>query len=294
MASELTKRVAVAAVGIPFAVFIIYWGGWAMAVVLAIIAVIGASEFTRIARARDVHPPAVLTMMAAAAYVIVAASLPGAGVGMAAIWLLTTVLLVMSLSAVIWTRGVEGRPLASAGAMVLAALLTGGTLAYLVFLRGAMATWSDPLNTRAAGFSLVAYPLAVTWINDTFAYFGGRALGKHKLIPRISPGKTVEGTIAGVLGSLLTSVLYTQFVFGDEFGLDVGIGAAIVGGLLISAAAVIGDLAESLLKREAGVKDSGTLLPGHGGVLDRFDALYFTLPVAYWFIFFVILTKGPR
>lgn len=294
MAGELTKRVAVAAVGIPFAVFIMYWGGWPMAVVLAAVAAIGAAEFVRIARARDVHPPAVLTMLAAAAFVLVAASLPEAGIAMSAIWLLTTALLLVSMSAVIWTRGVEGRPLASAGAAVLAALLTGGMLTYIVFLRNAMTTWSDPYNSRAAGFALVAYPLAVTWINDTFAYFGGRAFGRHKMIPRVSPGKTVEGTIAGLIGSLITSVWYTQYIFGGKFDLDVSVRAAIVGAVVLWAAAIIGDLAESLLKREAGVKDSGTLLPGHGGVLDRFDALYFTLPVAYWFTFFVILTKGVR
>ena len=132
----------------------------------------------------------------------------------------------------------------------------------------------------------------MTWINDTFAYFGGRKFGKHKLIPRISPGKTREGTLSGLAGSILTSYLYGHFVFEQWLGLPFGIIAGVVGGLLICVGATVGDLAESLLKREAGVKDSGSLLPGHGGVLDRFDALYFTLPIAYWFLYVVLRLGG--
>ena len=180
-------------------------------------------------------------------------------------------------------------------------MLTGGTLTYAIFLREALgqspyrfhAGELDALVTSNwAGFSLVAFPLAVTWINDTFAYFGGRRFGKHKLIPRVSPGKTREGTIAGLIGGVLTAVLYGQFVFEQWLGIPFGILAGVMGGVLLSAGAVVGDLAESLLKREAGVKDSGTLLPGHGGVLDRFDALYFTLPIAYWFLHFVLKFGG--
>jgi phosphatidate cytidylyltransferase len=301
MAGELSKRVAVAAVGIPFAIFILYIGGWPMAIVLAMIAGMGANEFIRIARQREVQPPAVLTIISAALFLILAAILPTPARAAPWFWLLVTALLLIASITVIWTRGVEGRPLAAIGATLFAVLLTGGTLAYAVFLREALA--HSPYRFRTgeldtfmsggwAGFSLVAYPLAVTWINDTFAYFGGRSMGRHKLIPRVSPGKTVEGTISGAIGAVLTSVVFAKLVFSDWLGIDVGILAAIAGGLLISAGAVLGDLVESLLKREAGVKDSGTLLPGHGGVLDRFDALYFTLPIAYWFLFFVMQLGG--
>lgn len=301
MAGELTKRVAVAAVGIPFAILILYIGGWPLALVLAMIAAMGANEFIRIARQRDVHPPRMLTMLSAAVFLIVAAVLPTPLRATPWFWLLLTALLLVAAITVIWTRGVEGRPLATIGATLFGALLTGGTLTYAVFLREALA--HSPYRFRTgeldtfmssgwAGFSLVAYPLAVTWINDTFAYFGGRSMGKHKLIPRVSPGKTVEGTISGALGAVITSIVIAKVVFSNWLGIDVGVVAAIIGGLLISAGAVLGDLVESLLKREAGVKDSGTLLPGHGGVLDRFDALYFTLPIAYWFLYFVMQLDG--
>lgn len=302
MAGELTKRVAVAAVGIPIAIFIIYLGGWALTALLALIAALGAAEFLRIARAGSVHPVAALTIGAAPLFVIIAQLLPTPGAAGLMYWLLITIVLLLATTAVIWTRGPEGRPLASSAATMLGALLTGGTLAYAVFLRhgfmhsphrfdaGAL---NGLITSRWAGFSLVAFPLAVTWINDTFAYFGGRKFGKNKLIPRVSPAKTREGALAGLIGSVLTAILYGHFVFEQWLGIEFGIVAGILGGMLLSAGAVIGDLFESLLKREAGVKDSGTLLPGHGGVLDRFDALYFTLPIAYWFLY-VALRLGSN
>lgn len=301
MAGELAKRVTVAAIGIPLAVFLLYTGGWALAALLALIAALGAWEFIRLARTGGVAPPVLLTVAAATLFVVIAALMPTPVSAAPWYWLVMTVLVLSASAVVIWTRGVQGRPLASGAAVMLAALLTGGTLAYAIFLREALAhspyrfkggEVNALLASKWAGFSLVAFPLAVTWINDTCAYFGGRSLGKHKLIPRVSPGKTVEGTVAGLVGSLVTAMLYAKFVFNDWLGLPMSFAVAAVGGALIAAAAVVGDLAESLLKREAGVKDSGALLPGHGGVLDRFDALYFTLPVAYWFLFVVLRFGG--
>jgi phosphatidate cytidylyltransferase len=301
MAGELTKRVAVAAVGIPIAIVVLYIGGFALAALLAIIAGLGAGEFIRIAKQRDVVPIASATIAGAVLFIVIAAFRPSPLQSSPWFWLLMTALLLAAMSGVIWTRGVEGRPLASASATLLGVLLTGGTLTYAIFLREALAhspyrfaggDVNALVGSNWAGFSLVAFPLAVTWINDTFAYFGGRKFGKHKLIPRVSPGKTREGTIAGLIGSVLTAVLYGYFVFDQWLGLPFNPLYGVVGGILISMGAVVGDLAESLLKREAGVKDSGTLLPGHGGVLDRFDALYFTLPIAYWFLYFVLQFGG--
>lgn len=301
MAGELTKRVAVAAVGIPIAIVVLYLGGFVLAALLALIAALGAAEYIRIARHHEVFPVALLTTLGSVAFLLIAAMLPTPVRAGPWFWLLVTALLLGATSTVIWTRGVEGRPLASGAATLLGAVLTGGTLTYAIFLRAALAHSPhrfqggdvDALvSSNWAGFSLVAYPLAVTWINDTFAYFGGRKFGKHKLIPRISPGKTREGTLSGLAGSILTSYLYGHFVFEQWLGLPFGIIAGVVGGLLICVGATVGDLAESLLKREAGVKDSGSLLPGHGGVLDRFDALYFTLPIAYWFLYVVLRLGG--
>lgn len=109
-----------------------------------------------------------------------------------------------------------------------------------------------------------------TFGSDTCAYFVGRAVGRHKMAPRISPGKTWEGAVGGVLGAVVVSLLFT---LSSPVQLPVGYVEAIILGLLISVTGQTGDLAESLLKRRMGVKESGTMLPGHGGLLDRMDSL---------------------
>jgi phosphatidate cytidylyltransferase len=137
---------------------------------------------------------------------------------------------------------------------------------------------------------LLLLPVLVTWASDIGAYAVGRTLGRHKLIPSISPGKTVEGAIGGLLASMLIAAVYTQYVLHPTAHL--GFRSPPLGvlafGALVSIAAQTGDLAESLLKREAGVKDSSHLLPGHGGILDRFDSLLFVLPTAFVLLGFML------
>lgn len=287
MATELTRRVAVAGVGIPIAIVIIYLGGWALAALIALIAALGAGELFNLAEKKQVQPMRSGGALAAAAIVLIAGRFEP---GIAADWLWGTAiaLLILFAGAAIWRRGVEGHPLASAALTAFGALFVGGTLSYALWLRALTATggtvdWSDAWR----GTAVLAFPLAVTWINDTFAYFGGRAFGRHKLIPKVSPGKTIEGSIAGAIGGVLVALLYGAPVLGERLGFGGTLLHWGMAGLGIAALAQIGDLAESLFKREAGVKDSGTLLPGHGGVLDRFDALFFTLPAAYAFLLLV-------
>jgi len=130
-----------------------------------------------------------------------------------------------------------------------------------------------------AGAWLVFFPLIVTWVGDTAAMFAGRAIGGPKLAPTVSPGKTRVGSVAGVLGALLVAPVFSAFVF-PRVGLVVPLAALLVMAGVLGVVGQVGDLAESLFKREAGVKDSSHLIPGHGGVLDRLDALYFVIPVA--------------
>jgi len=122
---------------------------------------------------------------------------------------------------------------------------------------------------------------AVVWLGDSFAYFGGKTLGRHKLYPAVSPKKTIEGSIAGLAGSVGGIFLIDALA-----GTGLSTVQLVLLGLLGGAAEQIGDLAESVLKRSVGVKDSGALLPGHGGMLDRIDGLLFAAPVAW--IFFVL------
>jgi phosphatidate cytidylyltransferase len=130
------------------------------------------------------------------------------------------------------------------------------------------------------GLWYVLWGLLVTWANDTFAYFIGVTLGRHKLWPRLSPKKTWEGTVGGwlaaaVVGSWLAVAM--PLPIGYIFGAIVGFLAGVL--------ALFGDLAVSMMKRQVGIKDSGTLFPGHGGMLDRLDSLLFTLPFIYQMVF---------
>jgi phosphatidate cytidylyltransferase len=150
-------------------------------------------------------------------------------------------------------------------------------------------------RTVPAGGLLLLLPLLITWASDIGAYAVGRAIGRRKLIPAVSPGKTVEGAIGGLAGSVLIAWLYTSFVLRPAAQLDFKAApfGALAFGAIVSGAAQVGDLAESLLKREAGVKDSSTLLPGHGGILDRFDSLLFVMPVSFVLLGW-LLTWAPR
>lgn len=131
------------------------------------------------------------------------------------------------------------------------------------------------------GPNMVLLVFVLLWANDTFAYLTGRLLGKHKLFERISPGKTVEGSIGGLVFTLVGIMVFSQSVDWLPLGNAVGLGLiAVVFGTL-------GDLCESMLKRQAGVKDSGKLIPGHGGILDRFDSVLFAVPFVYVFLFLV-------
>jgi phosphatidate cytidylyltransferase len=280
MASELSRRVAVAAVGVPLAVLVLYVGGWVLAVVLAAIAAGGAAEVYRLAHKRNIRPLTVIGVSAAAAPVLLAVAVTEPTAWAMHLFVATTLL---TATFAIFLRGVGGAPLAATAITVFGALLTGGTLMFAMLLR-ALPVTSNTRWESWIGPALLAFPITLTWMSDTFAYFGGRRFGRRKLIPSVSPGKTVEGAISSVIGGTLVGALYAHFIFGAWLGIPVGtvVGAGM--GLIISPVAQIGDLAESLLKREAGVKDSGSLLPGHGGVLDRFDALFFTIPVTYWLL----------
>ena len=136
------------------------------------------------------------------------------------------------------------------------------------------ATTSSSSTPRAARRS-------PSWINDSGAYLAGRAFGRAKLMPTVSPGKTWAGAYGAVVASVLATWVFAQFVLPATAHLTMQPVPILVTGIVLSVAAQVGDLAESMFKREAGVKDSSHLIPGHGGVLDRVDSLLFTLPVGY-------------
>ncbi|MDX8365097.1 phosphatidate cytidylyltransferase [Cytobacillus sp. IB215665] len=136
------------------------------------------------------------------------------------------------------------------------------------------------IETRQVGLTYIFFAFAVIFSTDSGAYFVGRKFGKHKLWPEISPNKTIEGSIGGIACALIAAVLFKLFAPIDDFTMISILGIAIV----LSIFGQIGDLVESAFKRHYAVKDSGRILPGHGGILDRFDSLIFVLPILYFLI----------
>lgn len=132
-----------------------------------------------------------------------------------------------------------------------------------------------------AGPGLIILVFCLLWANDIFAYLTGKLLGKHKLFPRISPGKTIEGSLGGLVFTILAMVVFAHYA--DWLPVVDGIGIAAIAVVF----GTLGDLCESMLKRQAGVKDSGKLIPGHGGVLDRFDSVMFSVP--FIFVYLLLL-----
>ena len=142
---------------------------------------------------------------------------------------------------------------------------------------------------ESAGSHFLLYAFLLAWASDTGAYFVGLAWGKHRLAPRISPKKSVEGSIGGLLAAVGGAYLGRAWFVRDEFGHPyLGVGQTLALALLAGVAAQLGDLVESLLKRDARIKDTSNAIPGHGGVLDRFDSLLFCGPVLYYFLTFVV------
>jgi len=271
--SELPKRVLFALVGAPLTIALIYFGGWILATALGVIAALGAWELYRMAREAGHEPME-------NAGIVLAASIPvmvhATYLGVFRVTVTVAALLFLALTAgVIWARGTQRKPLVS-----LAITVTGVIYPALVTYMYPIRYHDYAIDARAGTF-LLMLPIALTWATDTGAYFVGRSMGRHKLIPTVSPAKTVEGAVGGVAIAVLAAWLYVVFLlrpFAHLTMLPVGL---TVFAIIVSCVGQTGDLAESLFKRDAGVKDSSRLLPGHGGILDRFDSLLFVLPVSY-------------
>lgn len=277
---ELSRRLAVAAVGIPLILAALYLGGWVLGGGFALFAAAGAREFYRMAEARGGRPFQRLGIAMAAGLVLLATLesryegfAPPAGV-----LILSVGLFVLGTS--VWRRWPDGHPLDDTATTLVGALYTGGTLAFVPLLHALPASLGVETDPWRSG-AFVLLPLLTTWAGDSAAYFVGHAIGRTRLAPHVSPGKTVEGAIAGLLGAMVAAGVVAWWGPAHFEGARLGVATALGVGLLLGAAALVGDLAESVLKRDAGIKDSGAVLPGHGGALDRLDSLLFAFPVAW-------------
>jgi phosphatidate cytidylyltransferase len=271
--SELTRRILFAVIAAPASVAIIYFGDWALAIVLSVLAALAAWELFRMARETGALPiePAGIGL---AALLPIAVHAQRLGIYTLSNTAIVTMVLLLFAST-IWLRGPTGKPLSSV-AITAFGVLYAGLFSYIYALR-----YHDYAVGAAAGTALVFLPVLLTWTTDVGAYAFGRTFGRKKLIPSISPGKTVEGAIGGLGLAIVICLLYVRFILMPYAQLGLTIQGAVLFAIVISIAAQTGDLAESLLKREAGVKDSSRIIPGHGGILDRFDSLLFVMPVAF-------------
>ncbi len=277
MSSNLVRRVAFAAVAIPIAAGLVYVGGWPLVLLVSVASVLGVREMYGFAEKADLRPSrsfgyATAALIAPAAYL--ALTRPGTAEGVAAWWPFVGALwIVAMLGWILFTRLPSARPMGAAAITALAVLYAGALPAFLIVIRhGEFGPGSWPAA------ALVFFPLVVIWVCDTFAMFGGMLMGGPKLWPAVSPGKTRSGGAAGVAGALLVGALFAWVVF-PAMGIRATAASVLVVAGMLSVVGQVGDLVESSFKREAGVKDSGTLIPGHGGVLDRLDSLYFAIPV---------------
>jgi phosphatidate cytidylyltransferase len=275
MSSSLVRRVVVAAVGIPAAFGLVYLGGWLMAGTLGLLGAIGAWEVYRLAGHARVRPVLALGVGGAAAIpLVVFAAMPaGLGWGTAGPLLAGAGWLIAITAAVARWRRPSDQPLAAASITLFGACYAAGLPTFLLLLRYPDDVWVP----RLAATWLVFLPLVVTWVCDSFAMAGGSLIGGPHLAPVLSPRKTWSGAIVGAISALLVAPLYGRLVL-REAGVVAGDWPLVVVGLVIGVVGQAGDVAESLFKREAGVKDSGAFFPGHGGVLDRLDSLYWGIP----------------
>ncbi|HEU5425222.1 MAG TPA: phosphatidate cytidylyltransferase, partial [Nitrolancea sp.] len=274
----LRQRSISAVVVVLFAAIPALLGGPLFAAAMVVLALLGTRELLRALDGRIDRATEALVYLAALGLILTAA-FDGAGPGLAAVIVL---FVIASLIAGVLRTAVEtGLAAWSAGILTIAYL--GLPLAYAVALRdlpgaserGWVNHVTDPLAAgTGAGLAWVALVFAVTWLTDTAAYLVGRRFGRTKLVPALSPGKTRAGALGGIVAGALSAPL-AAWVFGAPLGLPL----AAVLGLILSLAGQLGDLGESLIKRNLGIKDMGTLIPGHGGVLDRIDALLFTFPL---------------
>lgn len=282
---DLIRRLAVAAVGIPLAVAVLQIGGWLLTIFVAGLAAMASRELNALALERGIRPFSWIAMAGTVGLVLLAGW--NRSFHLWAPWAVGVLLLVFFLASVsaMKFRSLEERPLMAASVTLAGVLYWGAPFSFAVFLRHyPEATGWPEANLFTSGPVLLAFPLAATWVSDTAAYLVGSLIGRRKLAPSVSPGKTVEGGLAGLFSAIavgaLAGGLFLDLHSDSLVSTLLGAGMGFLMGITIQ----LGDLIESLFKREAGVKDSGSLLPGHGGILDRFDAMIFTLPLAFFLI----------
>jgi len=273
---KLGLRVLVAIFGIPIIVFLVLTGGWAFVLLVLIINLLAQFEFYKLTELKQMLPLKILGLIGT---ILITISFYQFGIEK--LWLIIFALFYVTLLIELF-RNKGSATLNISGT-------TWGFFYPTVFFSFHILIRELPksLNLEyAAGGRWVLFMLVTIWICDTAAYFVGSAIGKNKLYQRISPNKTVEGAVAGFVFALLTA-----YFFHLLYIKDLSLMQCLVIGGIVGVMSQIGDLVESVFKRDAGVKDTSGILPGHGGFLDRFDAPLFVAPLVYFYLkFFVFIS----
>ncbi|MDP2858185.1 MAG: phosphatidate cytidylyltransferase [Bacillota bacterium] len=251
----LSARIVGALLLGPVVLFGLYKGGYALSALALVVSRIAIGELDLMLRRKGLH---IVTPVAYGGMVAIVAA---AHVGRLDLLLAAVVLSVpASMLAPVFSGGRVGQ--SDVAATIYCIVYVPLTFAHIVLLRD-LGVWP------------AATAVAATWACDVAAYFVGKSFGRHKMAPSVSPNKSWEGFWAGLAGSAAAVWALSRFT-------GLGPGLSVVAGIILSLAAQAGDLAESCIKRFCSVKDAGTLIPGHGGILDRFDSLMFVAPVAYY------------
>lgn len=274
----LRTRVLSAAVLIPLVAGVAYAGGWVLAGALLVVVVRAAYELLSLMeRSRACPDGDGLRPSLAASAVVMAAFLAAAR--FPDLNLTGLVLAASVMGTLIWqvVRPPEGCPTESWALTLGAALWLGWLISHFVLLRDLSPEFGLGLGTR-----WLVLVFLVTWINDSVAYFVGKAAGRHPCCPYLSPNKTWEGTIGGWFGGVAATALLGYWLVDLPWGHGLALGA------MVATVAPFGDLAKSMVKRQMKVKDFSALIPGHGGMFDRIDSLLFVAPVMYYYATLVL------
>ncbi len=273
--SNLTVRVLVAAVAIPLIVAACYFGGPYFFLFTTALIILSANEFYSLARTKNIEPAAVFGIASSG---VLNAVVYSTGIDMAVDFLILILLLAM-LSELAKKRsdGVNGI-FANIGTTFTGIIYIGLFGALLTAIRERVGLHRIFPEDHEAGLFVIAV-LATIWICDSAAYFAGRSIGKHKMSKFVSPNKTWEGAIAGFIFAIAAAIAARYLVLSH---LDIRVMIAM--GIIVGTFGQAGDFVESMFKRDAGAKDSSAIIPGHGGVFDRFDSLLFSAPLIYFLL----------
>jgi phosphatidate cytidylyltransferase len=269
MAQNFGVRTLVTVVGAPLILYLAWRGGLLFLMFIEIVALLGLREFYALAERKLAQPSWVLGAIGCIAIGVLLYYFDRQYAGLS-----VAILIVLLVSAELFRN--NGSPLLNSAAALLGVGYVGGLLNFLLLIR------ELPKHRGldyASGGTWVVMLFVVIWICDTAAYLFGSRFGRHTLFQRVSPKKTVEGAVAGLVFAVATAwICHATFVR------DLRLQDALIIGLICGAIGQISDLAESRFKRDAGVKDSSSLIPGHGGVLDRFDSELLVAPMTYVYL----------